>query len=136
MGMASIRSRLVQLEEKQRFLDWFVMERFYATLTTEELSTYVLYEELPNPLPARPTTFPNGLDRKSLIKLWQEDERILGGRSGEELEYYVKTGAWPEQKGGLHYSTRDGELIMEWRIEPNEEPGGAEPQRGPLSFMR
>jgi hypothetical protein len=121
MGMASIRSRLLKLEDEQRFLDWFVMERFYATLTLEELSTFARCGELPNPLQSRPSTFPGALDRKSLIKLWQEHERILGGRSGEELEYYVKTGAWPEQKGGLHYSTRDGELTIEWRIERREE---------------
>jgi|ERR1700685_115317 len=121
MGMASIRSRLVKLEDKQRFLDWFVMERFHATLTLEELSTFACYGELPNPLQARPSTFPGALNRESLIKNWEEDERIFSGRSGEALEYYAKNGIWPEQKGELHYSTQDGDLIVEWRVRRQEE---------------
>jgi hypothetical protein len=120
MGMASIRSRLVKLEDKQRFLDWFVMERFHATLTFEELSTYARYGELPNPLPA-PSALPEGMDRKSLIKLWEEEERILGGRSSQEFEYYAKNGTWLEQNGEFHFSNQDGNLIVEWRVGHREE---------------
>lgn len=43
MAKASIRDRLAKLEDKRRFLDWFVRSRFYETLTLEEL-------EKPTPL--------------------------------------------------------------------------------------
>jgi hypothetical protein len=39
----------------------------------------------------------DGLDRKSLIKLWLEDERTFEGRSKEELEVYNTHRHWPEQ---------------------------------------
>jgi hypothetical protein len=39
MARASIRDRLAKLEDKRRFLDWFATNRFYQTLTGEELET-------------------------------------------------------------------------------------------------
>jgi hypothetical protein len=120
MAMASIRSRLVRLEDKQRFLDWFVMERFYESLTFEELSTFVRGGGLPDPLPTRPSKL-DQLDRLSLIKRWKECERTLGGRTSAELQCYVKTGVWPEQKGGIYSSMRNGRLAFEWRMRPEKE---------------
>jgi hypothetical protein len=65
------------------------------------------------------------LDRKTLSKLWEEEERILGGRSREELEYFTENGHWPEQRGRFHYLMEDGKLVVEWRIEPEEQGEGA-----------
>jgi hypothetical protein len=58
------------------------------------------------------------LDRNSLLKLWEEDERVFGGRNHEELEFYADNGFWPEGRGRLHYSMQDGKLVVEWRNEP------------------
>jgi hypothetical protein len=60
------------------------------------------------------------LDRKSLLKLWEEDERVFEGRSKEELDFYADNGSWPEAKGRLHYSMQDGKLFVEWRSGPEE----------------
>jgi hypothetical protein len=61
------------------------------------------------------------LDRKSLLKLWEEDELRFGGRSQEELDFYADKGFWPEQRGRLHYSMQGGKLFVEWQNEPAEE---------------
>jgi|ERR1039458_1199484 hypothetical protein len=118
--MARIRSRLVKLENERRFLDWFVWARFFDSLTEDELETHALGESLPDPFPNRPSNL-DSLDRKSLIKLWKEDERILGGRSHEDKVYFTKNGSWPEQRGRFHYWTRGGNFFVEWRIAPEEE---------------
>jgi hypothetical protein len=34
-------------------------------------------------------------------------------------------GHWPEQRGRFHYSMEDGKLVVEWRIEPEEQGDGA-----------
>lgn len=124
MSLASIRDRLGRLEKRRRFLDWFVRHRFYATLTEEELKTFAS-GRFPNPIPNRSSNV-DRLDRKSLLRLWEEDERKQGGRSPEELEYYTKNGVWPEQRGRLHYSMQDGKLVVEWRNELSEKREAAE----------
>jgi hypothetical protein len=45
--MASIRVQLMRLEKKQRFLNWFAMQRLFASLTDEELATYERERKLP-----------------------------------------------------------------------------------------
>jgi hypothetical protein len=126
--MASIRARLMRLENNRRFLNWFAMDRFLASLTDDELVTYAGDGELPEPIPNRPSPL-DRLDRKTLLKLWEEDERIFGGRSQDDLDYCSKNGIWPEQKGHFHYSMQDGNLRIEWRNEPEEEDSG--PARAP-----
>ena len=122
MAKASIRDRLEKLENHQRFLVWFVMARFYATLTAEELEM-VRDGRLSDPLPQRPSPL-DGVDRETLTKRWQEDEQIFRGRSAQDLECYIETGSWPEQRGGFRYSMENGKLIAEWRNEPED---GIEP---------
>lgn len=99
--MGSIRSRLVRLEDKRRFLDWFVMDRLFNTMTVDELETFAAGGNLPETLLNRPSKS-DKLDRKSLFKRWKEADRILGDRSREELECYAKSGLWSEQRGWLH----------------------------------
>jgi hypothetical protein len=81
--MASIRGRLTRLENQRRFLDWFVRARFIDSVTDDEMETYRRDGTLSAPITNRPSSL-DRLDRKSLIKLWKEDERIFGGRSHEE----------------------------------------------------
>lgn len=105
MAKASLRERLARLENRQRFLDWFVWQRFYASLSLKELETYASGGGFPDPIPNRASSL-DTLDRKSLLKLWDENERVFRGRSPADLEYYADTGSWPEQKGRLHYSSK------------------------------
>ena len=123
--MASIRDRLIRLENRRRFLDWFVWHRFYESLTIDELQTGASGGKLPDPVPNRPSSL-DKLDRKSLLRLWEENERIFGGRNRDELEFYADHGFWPEQRGRLHYSMQDGKLFVEWRNAPEEEGIGLE----------
>ncbi len=123
MAKASIRDRLEKLENHQRFLVWFVTARFHATLTVEELEIFARGEQLSDPFPNRPSPL-DGVDRKTLTKQWEEAEQIFRGRSAEDLEYFTKTGFWPEQRGRLLYSTEDGNLTAEWKIEQHEDVRG------------
>ena len=116
MAKASIRERLAKLENHRRFLDWFVMHRFWATLSLEELETFVAGGGLPDPVPNRPSNL-DTMDQKSLIKLWEEEERVFRGRSQADQDFYADTGVWPEQGGLLRYSMQDGKLLVEWRNE-------------------
>ncbi len=114
MPRMSIRERLAKLEDRRRFLDWFARHRFYASLTSQELETWASGGGLPEPIPNRPSSF-DTLGRKSLRKLWEEDEQRFGGRSQEEKEFYVDNGIWPEQRSRLHYFLQDGQLHIELR---------------------
>ena len=121
--MAHIRNRLTRLEKKRRFLDWFVWDRFVDSLTEDELGIYVRDGKPPEPIPNRPSRF-DTMDRKTLSKLWEENERIFAGRSPEELEYFAENGHWPEQRGWFHYLMEDGKLVVEWQIDPDEQGDG------------
>jgi hypothetical protein len=120
MAEASIRDRLVKLENQRRFLDWFVAHRFWATLSLEELETFAAGGGLPDPVPNLPSNL-DTMDRKSLLKLWEDDQRVFRGRSQADREYYADSGTWPEQRGRLHYSMQHGRLFVEWRNEVLEE---------------
>jgi hypothetical protein len=51
----------MRLESKRRFLDWFVRNRFYESLTTDEFETFAREGQFPDPLPNRPSRL-DGLD--------------------------------------------------------------------------
>ncbi len=97
---ASLKNRLALLEEEQRFRDWLELQRFLESLSDFQLEDYIKNFRLPDPLPA---PLPCGqsrldtLDRKSLIKLWQEHERMFAGRDKDELNFYTSHGHWPEE---------------------------------------
>jgi hypothetical protein len=38
----------------------------------------------------------NGLDRKTLLKLFEEDERVFGGRNEAELKFWTEHDYWPD----------------------------------------
>ena len=116
--MTSVRVRLMRLESKRRFLNWFVTDRFYESLTADELLAFGRDGKLPDPIPNRPSRI-DLLDRKSLLKRWEEQEQVFGDRSEEELKYYCKSGFWPEKRGRFHYWMQDGWVKL--RVEPEEE---------------
>lgn len=93
------------------------MQRFWASLSLEELETFASGGGLPDPMPNRSSTL-DTMDQKRRIKLWEKDERIHEGRSQADREYYADTGLWPEQRGRLHYFLQDGRLSVEWRSGP------------------
>jgi len=127
MAKASIQDRLAKLENKRGFLKWLVWRRFLSTLSDEELLAFARDLKWPDPLPSRLSSV-DPLDRKSLLKLWEEDKRMFGGRSPQELKFYKEKGFWPEHRCRLHFSVNDGKLTVEWRIAPEEAGAGPEPR--------
>src|ERR1700685_3877780 len=81
-------------------------QRLYACLSLEELETCASVGAFPDPIPNRASSL-DTLDRKSLLKLWEEDERVFRGRSHADREYFADTGSWPERTGRLHYSMKE-----------------------------
>lgn len=108
---SSILERLELLEKEHRFLTWVLTQRFIDSLTEDELKAFARENRLPDPAPNRPSRL-DGLDRKSLLKLWEEEERILEYRSNEDVEQFCTHGHWPEQLSRLNYSYKNGTVIV------------------------
>jgi hypothetical protein len=67
-----------------------------GSLTADELIAFAQDRKLPDSFSNRACKL-DGVDRKSLIKLREEDDRLFGGRSLEELKSYASIGAWPKK---------------------------------------
>ena len=91
MAKKSIRERLEKLESECKFLDWFVSERFWATLTREELETWASGGNLPDPIPNRPSSL-DTLDRKSLLKLWEGVRAEIWGAQSRRTGFLGRQG--------------------------------------------
>jgi len=115
--MASRRERLEQLEKRRQFLNWFIRERFYASLTADELENFALTGNLPEPLPSRRSAL-DGLDRKSLVRLFEQNKSEFAYRSEDEMEFYCVNGCWPQQGMRPHHFLQEGRLSVEWRFQP------------------
>jgi hypothetical protein len=98
--MTSLKSRVERAEREHRFRAWLEVQRFFDNFTEEQLRTYArhgcLSKPLPEPLPRGKSRL-DGLDRKSLIRLWREHDRIFRGRSKEEMLFFAIHAHWPEQ---------------------------------------
>ena len=122
--MPSIQDRLKGLEDRRRFLSWFVFERFLESLNQEQLETYARDRRWPEPLPE---PLPQGasrlvrLDRKTLVKLWEESERMFKHRSPDELMFFQENGYWPEQRLRPRYYVQDGCFSVEWQLQSEGE---------------
>jgi len=97
----SIKSRLEKLEQEQMFQDWFDAERLFESFNKAQLEEFYqngyLSDPYPKPLPAGESRLDH-LDRKSLLRMWQEHEREFGGRTREEYKFYTNHGHWPEHQ--------------------------------------
>jgi len=93
--MTSVKNRLDRLEKEQRFKRWFEIHDFLEKLTYEELKTYAETGVYCTSIADRPSSS-DGRDHKALLKLFEEHELFFGGRSYEELSFYVEHGCWPE----------------------------------------
>jgi hypothetical protein len=113
-----------RLEKEQRFQEWLWYERFLEGLTDEQLeiaaTEWRFPEPMPEPLPWGASKL-DRLDRKSLLKLWQESERVFGHRTRNELKFYADNGYWPEQRMLPRYCLQDGRLSVEWQCQPEGE---------------
>ena len=109
--MTSLKSRVERLEREHRFRIWLNFQRFLEGLTDEQLEDVAIDwrfpEPLPEPLPMGASRL-DGLDRKSLMKLWEESERQserrtartmqeMKDRSPDERRFHFHHQHWPEQ---------------------------------------
>src|SRR5260370_3957449 len=94
-------------------LAWVLSPRFFDSRTVDELEAYVRENRVPDPAPNRPSRL-DGLDRKSLLQLWEEDEQILEYRSNEDLKHFCSHGPWPERLSRLKYSHKNGTVTVEF----------------------
>jgi hypothetical protein len=99
MAMTSVKGRLARLEKEQRFKRWFEINDLLERFTDEELKIYSETGELPESVLRdsfvdRPSKL-DGLDRKALLKLFEEHELAFGSRSDEEIRFHVTYGYWP-----------------------------------------
>jgi hypothetical protein len=113
--MTTLKSRIGRLEKEQCFKAWFWYERFLEGLTEEQLAAIATEwrfpEPMPEPLPWGASKL-DKLDRKSLLRLWEENQRIFGHRSRDELKVFAENGYWPEQERSRYY-LQDGCLCVE-----------------------
>jgi hypothetical protein len=98
--MPSLKSRVERLEKEQRFQAWLGFQRFVEGLNQEQLNAIVDFDRYPDPLPQ---PLPLGaseldkLDRKILLKMWEDDEREWASRSEQEKDFCLVHLHWPEQ---------------------------------------
>jgi hypothetical protein len=105
--MTFFKSRIELLEKEQRFQRWLSFSRFLESLSEEQLEDIAIHWRFPEPLP-EPLPFGaselDKLDRKALIKLWEESEREISrimrdqrGRNEQDLRFHLHHWHWPEQ---------------------------------------
>jgi len=104
--MTDLKSRVEQLEKEYRFRHWFHLERYFESLSREQLESFVTRGFCEGP---RPEPLPSGsskldvLDRKKLLELWRENERWdarFAARNAEDQKFCSVHGHWPEQACG------------------------------------
>ena len=93
-----LNARIARLEKEKKFRDWLSVKRFFESWTVQQFEVYAqhgqLSEPLPEPLPPGASPL-DGMDRKSLIRMWEAHEREFGGRTQEEQLFYCVHGHWP-----------------------------------------
>ena len=99
--MTALRTRLERVGKDLRFKKWFEMMDLLERFTEDELDFYASTGELPETvrcatLSERPSRL-DGLDRKALLRMWEEHERFFAGWTQEELDHYAKTRQMPER---------------------------------------
>jgi hypothetical protein len=98
--MVARSSRIDRLEFEMQFRRWLWHARLLESLTIQQLEEYVCLGRLPDPLP-EPLPMGKskleGMDRKGLKRLWEDDLRFFGGRNKQELIFFTAHGHWPEQ---------------------------------------
>jgi hypothetical protein len=108
--MANRKSRIERLEKELKFQRWLDFSRFLEGLTETQLEEILIHwrfpEPFPEPLPMGTSPL-DGLDRKTLLKLWEKSEHEIArimreqeGRNQDELKFELDHGHWPEELCG------------------------------------
>ena len=113
--MVKIESRIAQVEKEAMFRRWFYFSRFLEGLSEEQIAEIAIHWRFPDPLPE---PLPWGmseldrLDRKTLIRRWEESERETSRiiretaeLSEDEYKFYLRHGHCPTQTRGATRSS-------------------------------
>ena len=104
--MGTLRTRLSRLEKEAGFRRWLDFSRLLENLSDSQIENIAIYfrfpEPMPEPLPIGMSKL-DGLDRKTLLTMWEEEERTISrimhemkGRNEDEQRFYLHHGGWPE----------------------------------------
>jgi hypothetical protein len=111
--MTRLKSRVERLEKEYRFGRWFHFQRYLEGLSLEQLEGFATRGFCPGPppepLPPGGSKL-DGLDRKTLIELWEEDEHAqarFARRSSEDQKFFCVHGHWPERACGTECMTAE-----------------------------
>jgi hypothetical protein len=100
--VAKVKSRIAQVEKEALFRRWFYFSRFLEGLSDGQIEEIALHWRFPAPLP-EPLPWGmselDSLDRKSLIRRWEESERETSRimretseHTEDEYKFYVRHG--------------------------------------------
>lgn len=91
--MATLKSRIEQLEERNWQEQLEAMDRYLKGRSLEDLEFFCVHGYLPDvPIPGLP------VDTSEWPRqTWKEHKREFAGRSVEEREFFCVHGYWPEQ---------------------------------------
>jgi hypothetical protein len=104
--MGTLRKRLRRLEKEAGFRRWLDFSRLLENLSDSQVEEIAIYFRFPDPMP-EPLPFGtsklDGLDRKTLLHMREEEERTISrimrelkGRNEEEHRFYLHHAGWPE----------------------------------------
>ena len=107
--MPNAKSRIAALERELSFRSWVECSRFFEGLTEEQLKEVALNWRFPDPLP-EPLPWGmsslDSLDRKTLLRLWEESEREISRimheareQSEDDFRFCFQHGRWPSRGG-------------------------------------
>jgi len=108
--LRTIRTRVERLETEFRLRKWLAGEQLLERFTTEQLLAFGAHGTIPEsilpPLPRGQSEF-DGLDKRTLMKLWKEHEREMRdlvpefrNRTGEERLFWSEHGNFPDDLAG------------------------------------
>ncbi len=116
--MTSLKSRLERLEKEQRFQRWYAVEDALWRFTQEEREIYATTGRIPESLPFDEPGRLDGLDRKTLLKLFEEHQRFTGSVTRDDAAFYLVHRTFPREETLKHmerYFKRTGELLKQAR---------------------
>jgi hypothetical protein len=105
------KARLERLKSELQFRQWIPMRQFFECLSIEQLTLVAQHGYVEGTVTKPQHSELDGLSRKALLKLWREDERAhrikFGGRSDDEMQFYIQNGCFPDEADNPTYTARE-----------------------------